>query len=373
MSLRALVLCSDDKILRVLRRVLSDLEIDAELCANSDAAARRLTRQRFEAVVVDCEDEDTAATVLKTVRRAPCNVHAVAVAILDAGKAVKSGFAMGAHFVLYKPLTAERAKSSFRAVRALMKCERRRNARVPIELPVALEFAGSEGQQKATSIDLSEGGMATRFARRSRKKDQLRVSFALPGDPAQIECKAEMAWEDDGARAGIRFVDMQPEDRNRLRAWLAAHSPEIESDDPPVGCKLTDLSPGACYVEIGTPFPMRTRVTLAMPNGDRRLEVEGLVRVTHPEAGMGIEFARATDRQKENLERLIQALISSKEAPGLEVRPEGLEDAAANSSDYRMGTDPLLDLFHSRHQLTTEAFVGELRKQRAGQSMAAEA
>ena len=33
MSLKSLVLCSDEKIVRVLRRVLGDLEIDVELCA----------------------------------------------------------------------------------------------------------------------------------------------------------------------------------------------------------------------------------------------------------------------------------------------------------------------------------------------------
>jgi CheY-like chemotaxis protein len=371
MNLRALVLCSDDKILRVLRRVLSDLEIEAENCASSEIAARRLSRQRFEAVVVDCEDEETAASVLKTVRRAPCNQHAVAVAVLDAGKPVKSAFAMGAHFVLYKPLTAERSKSSFRAVRALMKCERRRNARVPIELAVALEFAGGEGRQDTTTIDLSEGGMATRFARKSRRKDQFRVSFGLPGEPAQIECAGEMAWEDDAARAGIRFVEMKSEDRNRLRNWVTAHLPEMDGDDPPVVCKLTDLSPGGCYVETAAPFPVCTRLTLAISSSDRRLQAEGLVRVAHPEKGMGIEFVRGTAAQRESLEKLIEALISSKELPGLEVQPEGMEASTTNALAYEAGADPLLDLFHTRRQLTTEAFLGELRKQRAGESMTA--
>jgi len=376
MSLRALVLCSDDKILRVLRRVLSDLEIDAEHCTGPDAAVRKLTRQRFEAVVVDCEHEDTAASVLKSVRLAPCNQHAVAVAVLDGAKAVRSAFSMGAHFVLYKPISAERARSSFRAIRALMKCERRRNARVPIELPVTLSSASGEGRQKTATIDLSEGGMATRCARQSRKKGPLRVSFALPGDERPIECAAEMAWEDDSARAGIRFVDMQSEDRSRLRAWLAVHLPDMESDDPPVACKLTDLSPGGCYVEITAPFPVRTRVTLAMRAGELRVEVEGMVRVAHPETGMGVEFVQATGSQRQNLERFIHTLISSKQAvPELEVQPEGMEDAPASAAAtaYEHGSDPLLDLFHGRHHLPAEAFLGELRRQRRGQAATVEA
>ena len=83
MSLQALVLCSDDKIIRVLRRVLSDLEIGVELCTDADSSVRKLTRRRFEAVVVDCNDEDMAAQVLKSVRSAPCNKRSIAVAMID--------------------------------------------------------------------------------------------------------------------------------------------------------------------------------------------------------------------------------------------------------------------------------------------------
>jgi DNA-binding NtrC family response regulator len=135
MSLQALLLCSDDKIVKVLRRVLSDLEIDVEISVDADSAVRKLTRRRFEAVVVDCNDEDLAAAVLSSVRSAPCNKRSIAVAMIDGQKAVRSAFALGAHFVLYKPISAERARTSFRAARALMKCERRRNTRVAIQIP----------------------------------------------------------------------------------------------------------------------------------------------------------------------------------------------------------------------------------------------
>ena len=129
MTLKALVLCSDEKILRVLRRVLSDLEIGLEHCPDADSAIQRLTRQRFEALIVDCNDPSTAALVLKSARTAPCNKRAVAVAIIDGSTGVRSAFEMGAHFALYKPISTERAKASFRAARALMKRERRRNSR----------------------------------------------------------------------------------------------------------------------------------------------------------------------------------------------------------------------------------------------------
>src|SRR5271169_2510994 len=159
MSLQTLVLCSDDKITRVLRRVLSDLEIDVELCIDADSAVRKLTRRRFEAVVVDCNDEDMAAQVLKSVRSAPCNKRSIAVAMIDGQTAVRSAFALGAHFVLYKPISVERTRASFRAARALMKCERRRNTRVSIQIPVALVTENGARHRKALTSDISQGGM----------------------------------------------------------------------------------------------------------------------------------------------------------------------------------------------------------------------
>ena len=73
MSLKSLLYCSDEKIVRVLRRVLCDLEISVEHCSGSDSAIHKLTRQRFEAVIVDCTDQETAAQVLSSARSAPCN------------------------------------------------------------------------------------------------------------------------------------------------------------------------------------------------------------------------------------------------------------------------------------------------------------
>jgi len=99
MTLKSLVLCSDEKIVRVLRRVLGDLEIEIELCANSDSALRRLTRQRYEAIIVDCAAEG-APEVLRSARSAPCNKQAVAVAIVDPMIGLKAIFGLGAHFVL---------------------------------------------------------------------------------------------------------------------------------------------------------------------------------------------------------------------------------------------------------------------------------
>lgn len=300
MALQSLLFCSDDKIVRVLRRVLSDLEINVEHCMDSDAALRKLTRQRFEAVIVDCANEDAAAQLLGSTRSAPCNKHAVAVAVIDGQSAVRSAFTLGAHFVLYKPISSERARNSFRAARALMKCERRRNTRVAVELPAILLIGSKEIH--GTTSDLGEGGMAAKFELPKQRTDPMRVRLTLPGSNVDFESPVQIAWQNATTLSGVRFVNLSPAMHDQLKAWLARHSPDIEPDDPPAQCKLTDLSLGGCYVEMPAPFPVRTRVVLSMAVSDVKVRVQGMVRVAHPENGMGVEFTRTTAQQGEQVE-----------------------------------------------------------------------
>jgi|SRR5580704_2345208 CheY-like chemotaxis protein len=375
MSLKCLLLCSDDKIVRVLRRVLSDLEIAVEHCTEADSAIRKLTRQRFEAVIVDCNDEKIASLVLRSARSAPCNKRAVAVAVVDGQKALRSAFELGAHFVLYKPVSSERAKASFRAARALMKRERRRNTRIPIQIPVTLVAADDSGQQSTVSTDLSEGGMALQQFRRPKNATRVRVQFTLPGSESKIECAGEFAWENAGRQSGVRFVDLPSAAKELLNAWLKQHSPEMEIDDPPVGCKLTDLSLGGCYLEMASPFPVRTKLVLSMKVAQLEVEAEGMVRVMHPEVGMGVELTQHTTQQREQVEKFIQALMKSNGAlPELLVKPEGIDNSDGAMSMPRSSDeveDPLLDLFRLKSELTTDEFQIELRKQRGGHANAA--
>ena len=368
MSLKSLVLCADEKIVRVLRRVLSDLEIGIEHCTDPDGAIHKLTRQRFEAIIIDCTDLKTATSVLKSARSAPANKRAIAVAIMDGHTGLRSAFDMGAHFVLYKPVSTERAKSSFRAARALMKRERRRNARVAIQVPVALKNDQTGFMQTVPTTDISEGGMAVQFAKQQKDPGPWNVHFTLPGTSTAIDVIGEVAWQNPGGQIGIRFANLEVDPSHELRQWLNHQSPESEKDDPPVRCKLTDLSLGGCYLEIASPFPPRTRIVLSMRASGLELRVEGVVRVMHPEIGMGVEFTQATPEQHKHVEKFIQTLMKAGDVlPDLLVEPEGLESATTPKpapAQLAEIEDPLLELFQTKATLSAELFLNELRKQR---------
>jgi len=365
MGLKSLLLCSDEKIVRVLRRVLSDLEIDVDLCPNADAALRKLTRQRFEGIIADLADEG-AIDVLRSARAAPCNKQAVAVAIVEPAVGLRAAFELGAHFVLYRPVSSERAKSSFRAARALMKSERRRNARVAVQIPVVMRSSEAGGNMKVTTVDLSEGGMAVVLQNRRRPSGRWQIAFTLPGTSASLEIPAEFAWESTKKQAGLRFVDITTQAAMQVREWLRQNSPDAEQDDPPIRCQLTDLSMGGCYLEISSPFPVCSRLIVSMRAGEVELRAQGVVRVMHPDRGMGVEFTQNTSEDRSALEKFLRVLMENRTLlPELFVQPEGWEpeNQTANLAEAD-NQDPLLQLFHGE-AVSVEAFHESLRKQRS--------
>ncbi len=265
---------------------------------------------------------------------------------------------------MYKPVSVEKSKSSFRAARALMKKERRRNERVPINIAVEM-FSGDSGTRiKANTIDLGEGGLALNMPRRSKPQGRWKVKFTLPGSETPVEMEAQFAWEGTGTQVGLRFENQSPEMAGRLREWLGKNAPDVEKDDPPTVCRLTHLSLGGCYLELTSPFPASTRVTLLMRAADVDLKTEGVVRVMHADRGMGVEFTRTTPEHRVMLEKFLALLADNRGLqPELLVEPEGLEVETWTTEEVVDDQDILLELFRSQAGLPAEMFLEKLGKQ----------
>jgi DNA-binding response OmpR family regulator len=370
MNLKSLLVSPDEKTVRILRRVLSDLDIGVEHCSHFEDGIRRLTRQRFEAIIVDCtKSEKAGAAVLRAAKAAPVNKRALSIILVESAVGLKSGFDMGAHFVLHKPLSVERARASFRAVRALMKHERRLQLRVPVQVPV--ECVGTH-RYHARTLDLCEGGMAIQFANRVARENVLHFALELPGMDKKLEIWGEMAWEGRGDQAGVRFKNVTEDQRNLLRNWLNRHLPEPELDDPPVPCRLKDLSLGGCYLTSSSPFPRSTRVALSIRTSEAEVRAAGVVRVSHPEFGMGVEFLESTPALRDQVRRLTAALHANGGSAEVHVAPDGM---AAPSCDESLATsaipptdDALLELFRQQSQLPVEVFLQEMQQRHLQES-----
>jgi len=246
MNLQSLLLSSDDRTTRTLRRVLGELEIGVEHCPDVDSAICKLTRRRFEAVIVECDD-DAAAHMIAGARSAPGNKHAVVVAIVGSRSALQMECAEEADFVLYKPVSFAQAKRSFRAARYLMKCERRRNKRVPVEIPVTFISDAGRVECRTVTSDIGENGMAVRLPRGFKRSGFARVRFTLPGTDHVVECTAEVAWENAQSQAGLRFVNLSREDCENLKAWLDPYCFDFQPAEPlPIGANLMPPARPAC-------------------------------------------------------------------------------------------------------------------------------
>jgi CheY-like chemotaxis protein len=375
MNLTSLLVCSDDRALRILRSVLGELEIHVEHCADTVSAASKLAQHSFEAVIIDCNDERSFG-LLKSVRSGQQNRKSVAIAIVDARTNLQTAFKLGANFVVYKPISTEKAKSSFRAARALLKRERRRSVRLEVNIPAYFRFQDGEGEQASIS-GLSEGGLSVRLANSPGKKSSLiAFSFALPDTTTVIEANGTIAWQDARSRVGIQFATLSDSSHHSLKEWL--HLQSGEKHDPPIRCSLLGLSFGGCFLRTQSPFPAHTRVELLLRAAESSVKTQGKVRLMDPELGMGIAFLDRTSEHRHRLEQLIHQMAASPDtiAEAL-VEPEGLDwddsaaDAAADadssggatrSIDDVVERDPLLELFRIGATLTKERFLVELEK-----------
>ena len=99
-----------------------------------------------------------------------------------------------------------------------------------------------------------------------------------------------------------------------------------------------DLSLGGCYLEIASPFPVSTRVTLSMRAAEVEFKTEGVVRVMHPDKGMGVEFIQSTAEHRGLLEKFLSVLMENRDLlPELLVEPEGMETVTSQDSRLRCG------------------------------------
>jgi hypothetical protein len=139
---------------------------------------------------------------------------------------------------------------------------------------------------------------------------------------------------------------------------------------------LTDISAGACYLESASPLPADTPVILSIRDSEQECLLEGMVRVSHPQTGMGIEFARIPGQdQRGRVEELIGRLVASRDVPKIFVgrKETAGKDAGkptSNSSSAAIAgndvPDPLLDLVRTGALLSVEQFLSDLRAQRLG-------
>ena len=374
MTFHALLVSKDEEAAGILTPLLSRCGVTVACCGYPEALCR-LTEEKFDSVIVDFDDPHSASLVLQNASQVTSGVKAVTVALLSDKTKVRNVFGAGANFILYKPISVEQAEASLRAATALIKRERRRSFRVPVQVPIRLQVENGTPLE-GILLDLSEDGMDVLAAQPLCPGARISAQFNLADGNTEIQGSGEIAWASPNGQAGVRFIDLPDNLRATLKTWVAANAPEIPPPDPePVSqCTLTDLSLGGCYVETESPFPERSGITLCLNAEDIEVQAEGTVRVMHPGFGMGIEFASRTTDERAQVARFIGFLTSRPGMlPALLITPRIL----AASDQYNQPDplpkeeldDPLLELLRSHESLNQEEFLQKLRQQRRSEEV----
>src|ERR1700722_12446646 len=121
MGYQALLFCPDEKTARTVTQVLSELDFNVESCTEPFAAVKKLMGQHFDAVVVDCDNEQNATLLFKSARNSTSNQASLAVAVVEGQAGVAKAFRIGANLVLTKPINVEQAKGTLRVARGLLR------------------------------------------------------------------------------------------------------------------------------------------------------------------------------------------------------------------------------------------------------------
>ena len=222
--LRSLLVSRDDKTAHIIGRVFKDLEVEFEHCSEASIALEKLTKGRYDAIVLDDQIEEAVAILEKVILLPSCN-KAVRIVLAEPVVAMHAVFKTGTQVILYKPLSAERVRHGLRAVRNLMARDRRRaSTRVPTMLPARIRHGKGAGIPVFIA-DISDSGAAIHCSGGGLPySGNLHVDFLLPGDSDHVHVTAELVWQNNGGGAGIRFLDMASYARKKLARWIKEES-----------------------------------------------------------------------------------------------------------------------------------------------------
>jgi len=363
MDLRALVVCPDKDSASLLTLVLSELGMAAEHTSSISRGLELLEDQRFDVIVLDYRADQSSEQFLARLRQSAKNRASMLIVIVDSEFNARPVFGLGANFVLYRPLSAERTRISLRAARGLMRRERRRAPRMPLSSTANVACPGAP-ELNALMTDLSDGGTLLQTENRIPPACKVYFEFALPGQQQLVRLSGEVAWQDSSGRTGIRFLDVPQSSRRLIQTWLqqnnahaatalsaqssAGKSSAAESraqSDPgsepreatlvsnagnrrgeyrlackigaevyrlgtsvPNRCTLSDISEGGCYVEMPSPLAGESGVEILVRTVDTKFRIRGQVLAAHPGFGMGVRFTFRDSVEREEILRLLAVL-----------------------------------------------------------------
>jgi PilZ domain len=229
-QLDGLLLTRDARVVSVMNQILGSFAIDAEVCGEIDSALDAVSHRRLDTVIVDWDGVSDPTRVVRTARKSSPNSNSTIVAMVNEGSETHA-LLVGANFMILKSADLDHVNRCMRAAYGTMLQNRRRAARVPVDLPTVATV--ESGKIEARISDLSVSGLALQCKQPLQINQDVLAHFSLPGVAGVVHVTGRVVNANSSGRAGIRFSFVPEEDLSSLENWLAIELAKLEKAEMP--------------------------------------------------------------------------------------------------------------------------------------------
>jgi Tfp pilus assembly protein PilZ len=223
---------SNTGLLQTMKEILSSFAIQTEIYTEIGSALDVVTHRKLDVVIVDWDKENDPTRVVHNARKSSPNRNSTIVAMVDAGSETHA-LLVGANFMIYKPVDLERARRCMRAAYGTMLQERRRAARVSVDIPVVAKVSDL-GIIGARVSDISVGGVALHCDQTLQIGREISLVLSLPHTYDMVRINGKVVNGNEAGRAGVRFSFVPDEDLSALERWLATELAKLEVAEMPL-------------------------------------------------------------------------------------------------------------------------------------------
>ena len=121
MAYQTVLFCQDEKLARILSQVFAEVDFTVDHAADAFSTVKKLMAQHYDAIVVDCDNEQNSTLVFKSARNSALNQNSLAIAVVEGQSGVARAYRIGASLVLTKPVNVEHIKGTLRVARGLLR------------------------------------------------------------------------------------------------------------------------------------------------------------------------------------------------------------------------------------------------------------
>ena len=195
MALRFFLFSSDEGTSDLIRQVMTGLGVEGESCSQATTAADKLTRDLFQLVIIDWDQQPEAGMLLSAARERRVSERPLTIAVVSDDTAGPKALQAGANSILRKPVLLNQATDILTTARDLLRSRQ--------ESAASAMAAGAASSSTPTSIGT---GAETSL----RSGEFLQSTPAIPG--GQYETDSEVAHfpEQSVAQDTDPLKDLEP-------------------------------------------------------------------------------------------------------------------------------------------------------------------